>query len=330
MQASGIPTKFANPFAVSAAGGYTREVPNTTADANAASLTLGFPPNTFLPIGAGGAPPDGRDFNGLLNQITAWNQWQQAGGTVGYDAAFSAEIGGYPLGAVISAATIGNFWISAVDNNVTDPDTGGGGWFGFYVINTAPSVLMTPGAGNYTTISANFLVEGWSAGGGAGGSDTNNIGSGGTAGTYGRKLYTGMTVGAVIPYVIGAGGAFGTAGGGNGTVGGNTTFGTVGVGLMTLFGGPGNLGNSGQRGVRAANPTGCDFYILGQNGAAGILATASFGGVGGSAPLGGGGGQGSSGGAGEVGIIPGGGGSGGAQLNVGGPGAGGGLIITPQ
>ena len=131
MQVSGIPTKFPVAFAASAGPTYVRPVPVTTANPAAASFTLGFPPITFLPLGAGGSPPDGRDFNGILNEITLWNQWQQAGAPVFYDAAFSAAIGGYPKGAIIAAATVGNYWFSTVDDNVTNPDAGGAGWTGF-------------------------------------------------------------------------------------------------------------------------------------------------------------------------------------------------------
>ena len=55
-------------------------------------------------MGAGGTPPNINDFNGVLNYVTAWLRWNQAGGPVPYDASFSAEIGGYPNGAIILAA----------------------------------------------------------------------------------------------------------------------------------------------------------------------------------------------------------------------------------
>jgi hypothetical protein len=130
MLAFQIPTKFSIPFASSASGGNIRTIPVTTADPTAASLTLGFPPDCFLPITAGGVPPNGADFNGIINQMTAWNQWQGAGSPApAYDSVFSSAIGGYPAGAVLSnASIIGYFWISLVDSNTTDPDTGGAGW----------------------------------------------------------------------------------------------------------------------------------------------------------------------------------------------------------
>lgn len=128
------PTKFPIPWAASAGGAYVRPIPvpsQTGIQAGAASLTDGFPPVTFLPVGAGGTPPFGQDFNGILKQITQWNQWQQAGGPVAYDSAFSASIGGYPQGATLAAATFGYYWISQVDNNTSNPDGGGANWISY-------------------------------------------------------------------------------------------------------------------------------------------------------------------------------------------------------
>ena len=131
MQSSDIPGKFQVPFGAMATPGVTiRPVPVTSADQNAASFTQGFPINTMTPQGAGGQPPDGRDFNGILNAATAWIQWVQAGGApIQYDAVFQAQIGGYPAGARVTSAVSGAItYLSTADNNVTDPDAAGAGW----------------------------------------------------------------------------------------------------------------------------------------------------------------------------------------------------------
>lgn len=130
MLATDIPTtKFAVPFANGASGTYkTVPIPTASAGASRASLADGFPSNTFLAIGAGGVPPDGRDFNGILFEITGWQRWQQAGGPIVYDAAFSTAIGGYPAGAVLSTNPLGGLWVSTADNNTTNPDAAGAGW----------------------------------------------------------------------------------------------------------------------------------------------------------------------------------------------------------
>ena len=132
MQSSDIPVKFPIPFANAAGGAYIRPVPTASqlpGTPGAASLTDGFTPVTFLDILAGGIPPDGRDVNGLLKQMTAWLRWEQSGAPHHYDSAFSTAIGGYPLGAVLtSEAAPGIFWISTAENNASNPDTGGADW----------------------------------------------------------------------------------------------------------------------------------------------------------------------------------------------------------
>jgi hypothetical protein len=151
MEASSVPAKFAMPWATNAGSTYSRAIPVTTANPVAASLSLGFPPDTATPVGSGGTPPDVRDENGILNQITAWNQWQQAGGPVYYDATFSSNIGGYPIGSVLSNAAIpGAFWSSTVDNNTSDPDTGGANWDGFNLVGL--------GTAAYKAASSNSLA----------------------------------------------------------------------------------------------------------------------------------------------------------------------------
>lgn len=140
MQDSSIPTKFPIPFAADAGAGYIRAIPEASQigiTTGAASLYDGFPPVNFLPVGAGGTPPFGQDLNGILNQLSAWAQWQNAGGAIlPYDGTFQSTIGGYPNGAIVASVTYpGTYWLSTVDNNTSDPDTGGANW----------SNLQTPG-----------------------------------------------------------------------------------------------------------------------------------------------------------------------------------------
>lgn len=131
MQASDIPDRFPIPFAALAVPPFIRDIPEiSTGVPGEASLNEGFPEETFDPIASGGVPPAGADFNGLFNQITAWSRWQAAGGgIVPWNSTYSTAIGGYFNGAVVmSATTVGLAWFSTVDNNVTNPDTGGAGW----------------------------------------------------------------------------------------------------------------------------------------------------------------------------------------------------------
>lgn len=144
MQSSQIPDKSQRVFAQDATGTYVRTIPQTTADPAAAAYDIGFPPQTFTDESAGGSPPDGRDFNGILRALSAWSRWQQAGGPVRYDAGFQSAIGGYPKGAIIqSATTDGLEWCSTAENNTSNPDGGGGGWIPLLGRRATPSDITT-------------------------------------------------------------------------------------------------------------------------------------------------------------------------------------------
>ena len=130
---SSIPTKTPTPWANTASSPTFVRTPPVGSQIGiqncAASFTDGFPPLTFTPASAGGCPPFGADMNGILQLITQWLRWQAAGNAIQFDAAFSSSIGGYPKGAVLAAAaTAGCTWTSTVDNNASNPDSGGANW----------------------------------------------------------------------------------------------------------------------------------------------------------------------------------------------------------
>lgn len=131
MKAVDLPARIPTPFANSAGGGFIRPIPVPSQigiDNGAASFETGFPPANFTPVTAGGIPPNGQDFNGILWRITQWSRWFGAGGAVPWDSAFSAAVGGYPAGALVQSTTVGKLWLSIVDDNVTNPNAGGAGW----------------------------------------------------------------------------------------------------------------------------------------------------------------------------------------------------------
>lgn len=132
MDQASTPPKFSIPWGNSAGSSYIRSipVPSQIGTQNcAASLTDGFPPLTFVPAGAGGCPPFGSDFNGILKQVTQGVRWYQAGGPIYYDSAFATGAGGYPAGTIIQSAIVpGNQWMSTADGNTNDPDNGGANW----------------------------------------------------------------------------------------------------------------------------------------------------------------------------------------------------------
>lgn len=171
MLASNIPVAFAAAFANGAAGAnITTPVPaNANNTTGRAGLDLGFPPITFITEAGGGIPPNGKDFNGIFNQVTAWNRWQKAGGPVFYDSAFSTAVGGYPKGAILSSTvTNGQLWLCQADNNTTNPDGGSpANWVSLFTVPTnitgnagTATKLQTPRAisitGDGTAAGVNF------------------------------------------------------------------------------------------------------------------------------------------------------------------------------
>jgi hypothetical protein len=127
LEQANVPPKFPIPWGARAVSPFINSIPVTSQIGIVncrASLNDGFPPLTFVPSTAGGCPPFGADFNGILKQVSQWSQWQSAGGPVFYDSAFATGSGGYPSGAKIaSAVTPGTVWMSTADNNATNPDT---------------------------------------------------------------------------------------------------------------------------------------------------------------------------------------------------------------
>lgn len=77
------PTYLAKAFA---ADGAKNDIPETTVTKGKASLSQGFPTETELPLAQGGVPPKRKDFNGILNILSSYAMFQQAGGKFTYDA----------------------------------------------------------------------------------------------------------------------------------------------------------------------------------------------------------------------------------------------------
>lgn len=127
MNSSDIPTRLPIRFGENAGGGYIHPIPVASQIGitdGAASLHDGFVPLNATPIGAGGVPPDIKDMNGILYEMSAWTRWQAAGGPVFFDGTFASAVGGYPAGALLASTTPGVFWANTVDGNLTDPDGG--------------------------------------------------------------------------------------------------------------------------------------------------------------------------------------------------------------
>lgn len=231
MLSSAIPTLVPLPFANSGTKNAIPTASQIGITPGAASLTDGFPPLTFTPIAAGGIPPAGADFNGILNLLSANTQWENAGGFYPYNSVFSTSIGGYPKGAILISSDRTKLWLSTVDNNTVDPDAGASAnWFPITtgrLINVqtfTASGTYTPTAG--TTSVVVEAIGGGGAGGGCGAASAGQAGGGGGGGggSYGKGRYTSSFSG--VSVTIGAGGTPGSAGA-NGGAGGTTSFGAL-------------------------------------------------------------------------------------------------------
>lgn len=282
MKFSDIPgSKFPIPFANNAAPSYIRPIPEASQigiQDGAASLSDGFVPDNFIPEAAGGVPPFGQDFNGLMNQSTAWTRWANAGAPMGYDATFSTDIGGYPAGAILAAAAAnGSFWVSTTDDNTTDPDAGGAGWRKFSPGKLPTRQTFTSGSGTYSRPDDCIRIVVTMVGGGGGGrGDSGDGGAGGS--TIFNSIEADHGNGGVTQ--LGGNGGFNGAGaatarfpgsaGGSGQLSSATGFFPGGVGGNSIFLGGG--ANTASGNAARANSG---------SGAAGVSGSASSGGGGG-------------------------------------------------
>lgn len=158
MKYANIPAKVPVPFANSGSKNAIPTASQIGITAGAASLTDGFPPLTFTPVAAGGVPPSGKDFNGILNLLSENTQWSNAGAFYSFDSSFASTIGGYPKGAVVLRSDGGGFWQSTVDDNTTDPETStASGWV---PIMEVPTVATGSGAAYVVADSVGSYVSG--------------------------------------------------------------------------------------------------------------------------------------------------------------------------
>jgi hypothetical protein len=303
MLVSSVPYKFTVPWANSASGSFITNPVPAVSTSPAAGQDLGFPPATALPEGSGGTPPNINDINGALYYATAWEQWIQAGAPIVYDATFQTAIGGYPKGAIVpSAATPYLRWISTVDNNTSDPDTGGANWLAMSgrltkITPFAASATYTPIV-NLAFVIFKAVGSGGSGAGAAATGSNVSFGEPGSAGTYGEIRIPAASIGSSRAVVIGAAVAGGVnAAGGNGN---STTVGST----LAVF--PGGIGGSqflnqtapavqGNAGISAtATSTVSGAVLLSRRGKQGapcvaVSTIAGYGGIGGSTPMGEGG-----------------------------------------
>ena len=128
MQSLTTPAAISGPFANSESA-LKNTIPNAATGTYNASMEEGFPAITMQPLEQGGTPPDGKDFNGILNLVSQFYFQFQNGFHPTFDSNVSTAIGGYPEGAVLwyfpAGATKLLPVMSLIPNNtydfVTDP-----------------------------------------------------------------------------------------------------------------------------------------------------------------------------------------------------------------
>jgi len=89
-----------------------------------ASLKAGFPPDTRIPKDIGGEPPDGLDFNGILNVLSQAIVFMQKGNAYQFD----ANLAPYPIGALVRSNDDLTTFQNTEPLNSNNPNSNMTGW----------------------------------------------------------------------------------------------------------------------------------------------------------------------------------------------------------
>lgn len=146
-------------WAYAAGGTYiTVPIPQTPTTSGRANFEEGFPPITATRKVAGGIPPDIKDVNGILSQITNNLAGLNAGQINVYDATFASDIGGYAKGAILGMADGTGWWINLTAGNTTNPDASGAGWAPAYRYDWSAISGLVGGTRTLTRLEARSRV----------------------------------------------------------------------------------------------------------------------------------------------------------------------------
>ncbi len=118
----------------------------------------GFPEITMEAKIAGGIPPDGRDFNGVLYAVSAHAFYTQAGQPFVYSSDVSTAISGYGLGAVIGSVDAKTLWYNILADNTADPDVAGTGWVSAFTYGSITISGLTGGTRTLTRLESRFKL----------------------------------------------------------------------------------------------------------------------------------------------------------------------------
>lgn len=117
------PKLISKPFAQNGQKNVIPEKYETSMESNQATWDQGFGQITMLPVSAGGLPPKGQDFNGILNQISETLVHISKGGVFKFSADYAVAINGYPKGAILQSEDEKKYYQSLIDNNKVNFNT---------------------------------------------------------------------------------------------------------------------------------------------------------------------------------------------------------------
>jgi hypothetical protein len=120
------PDLILTPFGENATPGTIDPIPETRGpgdDPQQATWDEGFPLVTMTPLAAGGIPPKGQDFNGVLNAISEHTVFTGRGGQYKWSSAYVTASGGYDIGDVIQADNGLDSYVSLVNDNTDNFNT---------------------------------------------------------------------------------------------------------------------------------------------------------------------------------------------------------------
>ena len=117
------PKLISKPFAQNGQKNAIPENFSSSMESNQATWDQGFGQITMIPVAAGGLPPKGQDFNGILNQISENVVYLSKGGKFKFSTDYASSVEGYPKGAILQSDDEKKEYQSIIDNNKVNFNT---------------------------------------------------------------------------------------------------------------------------------------------------------------------------------------------------------------